>query len=112
MGPMFECDQCDYTSKTKSPLIVHHNYLHMVKHMAIKYVIMPAHNFLLIGRKLSDFDVSTLDISVKNKCLYSKSFKICIYITSDKYKLIDTSRLIAAFLLAGHDVATYGYIKT
>ena len=33
MGPMFECDQCEYKSKTKSALIMHHNYLHnMVKH--------------------------------------------------------------------------------
>ena len=36
MGPMFECEQCDYKSKTKSALIVHHNYLHnMVKHKCL-----------------------------------------------------------------------------
>ena len=32
MAAMFECDQCDYKSKTKSALILHHNSLHnMVK---------------------------------------------------------------------------------
>ena len=33
MVAIFECDQCDFQSKTKSALIVHLNYLHkMVKH--------------------------------------------------------------------------------